>query len=129
MLTRDEILKKIDIESKVVAVPEWGGKVKVRGMTGEERDSFEGSITTVVDGKASVDTKNVRAKLIALCVIDEKGERLFTEKDALLLGKKSAAALQRIFDVASDLSGLSKGSVEDAIKNLNPIPSEDSTSD
>jgi len=117
MLTREQILKKADTQIKIVKVPEWGGDVRVRGMTGEERDAFEGSITTIKEGKSEVDTKNIRAKLVIQCVIDEKGERIFDMKDVLALGKKSAKALQRIFEVAGDLCGLSEGVIEKIAKN------------
>ena len=117
MLTRDEILKKVDTQIKIVKVPEWGGDVRVRGMTGEERDAFEGSIVTVVGGKSVVDTKNIRAKLIVQCVVDEKGERMFSEEDINVLGKKSASALQRVFSLAGDLCGLTEGEIEKIAKN------------
>ena len=117
MLTRDEILKKVDTQIKIVKVPEWGGDVRVRGMTGEERDAFEGGIATVKNGKATIDTKNVRAKLVIECVIDEKGERIFSVDDIKVLGKKSAKALQRVFEVASDLCGISEGEIEKIAKN------------
>ena len=117
MLTRDEILKKVDTQIKIVKVPEWGGDVRVRGMTGEERDAFEGSIVTVVGGKSVVDTKNIRAKLIVQCAVDGKGERIFGMEDIVALGKKSAAALQRVFEVAGDLCGLTAGEIDKIEKN------------
>ena len=117
MLTREQILKKADTQVKTVKVPEWGGDVRVRGMTGEERDAFEGSIVTIKDGKSEVDTKNIRAKLIVQCVVDEKGERMFSVADIKALGKKSAKALQRVFEVAGDLCGLSEGVIEKIAKN------------
>ena len=48
---------------------------------------------------------NVRAKLCAWCVIDENGGRMFSDADVVALGAKSAAALDRIYEVASELSG------------------------
>lgn len=117
MLTRDEILKKVDTQIKIVKVPEWGGDVRVRGMTGEERDAFESSIVTVKGGKSEVDTKNIRAKLIVQCIVDEKGERLFGLDDIAALGKKSASALQRVFEVAGDLCGLTTSEIDKISKN------------
>ena len=43
-LSRDDILKAADNEPEEVDVPEWGGSVLVRGMTGRERDAFEVSL-------------------------------------------------------------------------------------
>ena len=44
MLTKDQILKSDDLPSEEVSVPEWGGSVMVRSMTGYERDQFEQSV-------------------------------------------------------------------------------------
>ena len=43
-LTRDAILQATDLTFEDVAVPEWGGVVRVRGLTGTERDAFEASV-------------------------------------------------------------------------------------
>jgi hypothetical protein len=40
-LTRDSILNAKDLKKELVKVPEWGGEVYVRCMTGSERDAFE----------------------------------------------------------------------------------------
>jgi len=52
-----------------------------------------------------------------LTICDEEGTRLFAAKDMDELGKKSAAALDRIFTVAQRLNGLSGEDVEDLAKN------------
>ena len=47
-LTRDEILQAQDIQFEDVKVPEWNGTVRVRGLTGVERDALEASL---IEGK------------------------------------------------------------------------------
>ena len=37
MLTRKQILECADIPTEIVKVPEWGGEVLVKGLTGAER--------------------------------------------------------------------------------------------
>jgi hypothetical protein len=72
--------------------------------------------------------KNIRAKLVALTVVDEEGNRIFSDSDASALGKKSAAALDRVFEVAQRLSGLRPEDVEELSKNFGSDQSEDSIS-
>ena len=43
-LTRDEILGADDLKTESVKVPEWGGTVLVRELTGAERDEWEASV-------------------------------------------------------------------------------------
>jgi hypothetical protein len=125
MLTRDEILKANDIKTEKVKVPEWGGEVFIRTMTGTERDAFEQGI---VKGQRA-DLHNIRAKLCALAIADKDGKRLFTERDVTALGQKSAKALDRIFSKAQKLNGISPEDVEDMAKNSGTGLSEDSISD
>ena len=117
LLTRDEILKAQDLPTERVAVPEWGGELLVRGLTGAERDAFEQSIVETRGKNTRMNLRNIRAKLVALCCVDEQGNRLFSDEDAELLGRKSAAALNRVFEVAQRLSGLRPEDVEELAGN------------
>jgi hypothetical protein len=56
-------------------------------------------------------------KLVALCCVDENGEKLFSPDDVKKLRKKSASALGRVTEKAKQLSGLGDESVEEAKKN------------
>ena len=92
ILTREQILASQDLKKERVPVPEWGGDVFVRVMTGTERDAFEETIFK--GGGSNIGT---RARLAALTMIDEKGQRLFTDEDVQVLGEKSAPALDRVY--------------------------------
>ena len=117
-LTRDEILGADDRTTEVVAVPEWGGAVTIRALSGTERDQYEASFVTYRRNDnggmevGAIQTANVRARLVALSIVGPDGTRLFAEKDILALGDKSAAALERVFTAAQRLSGLTDKDVE-----------------
>jgi hypothetical protein len=127
-LGREKILGADDLASEDVAVPEWGGVVRVRCMTGAERDRFEESIVDQRGKKTRVDMGNIRAKLVAATVVDEEGARIFSDRDVEALGKKSAAALNRVFEVAQRLSGITDDDVEELAKNSVGGPSDGSIS-
>ena len=129
VLNRDEILQVKDIEIEEVEVPAWGGSVFVKGMTGTERDAFEASIVQQRGKNASVNMANIRAKLASQTICNEEGERLFTDADIKALGKKSATALQLIFDVAQRLSGISGDDVEELAKEMDENPFDGSPTD
>ena len=133
VLTRDEILGAEDRQTLEVPVPEWGGSVLVRGLSGTERDQYEESLIRWRAGKgrnvAAVPAlNNARAKLVSLAVVNEDGERLFTDRDVAALGEKSAVALERVFDVAGKLSGLQEGDVAELMQSFGSGPSGDSGS-
>jgi hypothetical protein len=117
-LTRDQILEVADLRSEAVDVPEWGGSVLVRTMTGFDRDAFESSMMTVAsDGSRKPDMTNLRAKLVALTLVDEANSRLFDVADIPRLALKSAAALERVFDVAQRINGIGAVAQDAAVKN------------
>jgi hypothetical protein len=129
LLTREAILNAPDLQVEDVDVPEWGGKVRVRGLTGAERDAFEQSIMEQRGRDMSLNLRNIRAKLVALSVVDEQNNRVFSDADVKALGQKSAVALQRVFEVAQRLSGLRNEDVEELAKNSENGQSGDSTFD
>ena len=104
LLSRDAILSAEDLEKELVHVPSWGGHVYVRALTGAERDAFEASMVDQRGRDRKMNLKNLRARLCALTICDEEGNRLFSDSDVEALGKKSAAALTRVFAVAQRLS-------------------------
>jgi hypothetical protein len=129
LLGRDAILAASDATTEDVDVPEWGGTVRVRGLSGTERDQFEASMLVKRGRHRDVTLINARAKLVSLAVIDESGERVFSDSDVAELGHKSAAALTRVYEVASRLSGLSEADVDELEGNFGAAPSGASTSD
>ena len=117
VLGKANILSADDMQLEEVAVPEWGGSVMVKGLTGKERDAFEDEIVTIRGKETSFNAENFRAKLVVRCIVDEQGKRVFDDRDVAALGNKSAAALQRVFEVAQRLSGLTQNDVEELVKN------------
>ena len=128
LLTRQEILSIRDIRTEIVFVPEWGGSVKIKAMTGKERDAWETALFQI-DGKdVKMNKENLRAKLVALTVVDEAGQRLFTEADVEALGSKSASALDRIYQASQKLSGLAPDDIKEMEKNLETDHSDSTAS-
>ena len=134
-LSRDDILGAQDIVTEEVDVPEWGGIVLVRGMTGTQRDAFEASLIQQPTGnraqrrskQAETNLVNIRGKLCAWCIVDQAGERAFDDDYAAALGSKSATALSKVFDVAMRLSGMSEADVDEMAEAMIDRPFADSS--
>lgn len=106
-----------DIVTEDVFVPEWDAWVKVKVMTASERDHFEASTVTREGKKTRLNMQGIRARLCILCMVDEAGNRMFSDEDEYALGTKSGAALDRVFTAAQRLNGLSDVDVELLAKN------------
>jgi hypothetical protein len=133
-LTRDDILTADDIRIEPVEVPEWGGRVYVRTLTGLQREKYVESIRKVTGhGKKQLVEINIQksgAKLAAQTICDDKGKLLFTEADIPGLANKSSRALQRVIDASAELNGLDDEAEEDAKNELaSREVSADSTTD
>ncbi len=115
-LSREDILSVQDAQTREVDIPEWGGTVRVRGLTGAERDRYEASLWEGRGRGRRLNLENARAKLLVLTLVDESGAPLFTRQDVDRLGAKSAAALDRLFDVAQELSGISNTDMDELIE-------------
>lgn len=107
MSLRDQILAAQDREIREVEVPEWRLTVRVAAMSARARDLWEAEIIARRGKGGAGIYDNMRASLLARCIVDADGQRVFNEQDVEALGEKSAAALDRLFSVASQLNGLS----------------------
>ncbi len=132
LLSKDEFLKAEDLAPKEVDLsdlPGYNGSMLVRGMTGRERDAFEISMTEQRGrGPGTPNLANLRAKLVARCVVDEDGNRVFTDADAVALGDKSGAAIIRLFAVASTLSGMGEDDMKEIARDFTPANGASSSS-
>ena len=131
----NDVLGIDDIGSEWVTVPEWAPAGKpltllVVGMTGKERDAWEDSRTVEKRNRkgrvvSKVDMHNLRASLVQLSVRkpSDPRERVFRLESVDRLGNQSAAALERVFDVARTLSGLTDQDIEELTDELKDGPS------
>ncbi|MBP8292712.1 MAG: hypothetical protein KAX65_08060 [Caldilineaceae bacterium] len=129
-LSKAEIFAQDDLKHEDVQVPEWGGAfVRVRSMSASERDRFEAGTVQRNGKNVTTNLEHIRARLCIMCLVDENGEHLFDDGDTFPLGAKSAAALDRIFQVAQKLNGLREEDVNELAANFPPAPNGDSPSD
>jgi hypothetical protein len=129
LLSRDDILNAQDIDTQDVPVPEWGGTVRLRCLSGTERDKYEDSLAKMRNGQAVPNIVNARARLVAWSVVDSDGRRIFSDGDILRLGSKSGRALDRVFEAACKLSGISENDLEEMTEGFTDGQSEPSTTD
>jgi hypothetical protein len=111
ILSRDEILAANDLPTEEVPTPEWfvNGAVLVRALSAAEWIEV-GRQTMHRDGAAGDDAMlDLMVKIPAMCIVDEHGQRLFTDADLDALGKKNPLPLKRIMDVVQRLSDLDQG--------------------
>ena len=121
LLTKEAVLGAKDIEIKIADVPEWGGKVKLVGLTAAARDAFTVAISEGKGRDKDFSMVNVRAKFVSLHMVEPK----MTPKE---LGLKSSSVLERLYDTCAKLSGMSEEHKKELEKNLSGALTDDSPS-
>lgn len=125
LLTRKQILEADDTQFEVIDVPKWGGKIRVRSLSGHDRARFEMAIKPVVAEKTSGPTPTWRELLVSCAVVDADGKLLFEPADIALLGKRDAGTLDKVVEAVMRISGISAKDAKEYEKNSGTTPSGD----
>ena len=110
-LTKSAILSADDFKYATVPCPEWGGDIRVRGLTAAE----QAKIARMVNESR---TDDIAVVMTIMACVDEDGERIFDSSDKELLKARSYAVMDRIAKKILELTGSGDAdSIEDARKN------------
>lgn len=101
-------IKKVDVGDDFVFLKE---------MTGTERDAYEQSLFIMNNNKPQMTMDNARAKLLVKVLCDEKGKRLFKDTDISALGTLPARIMDKLFNKAQVMNGISDEDIDELTKN------------
>ena len=118
-LSKQEIAEKSKRPIEELLVPEWGEGVGVflREPTGAARDAIEADTVSRRGKDRSVNLELFRAKAMAQCIVNEQGEREYSEKEVAQLAEMGAQAYSRIYERCRFLLGMSEKDENDLTKN------------
>lgn len=130
VLTREQITAVDDLTTKVVRVdvPEWGGTVCLRPMNVAELDEYSNAAMRARQ-KGEGAMANFRSRLVAYCLCDEKGNRLFTDEEVAVLAAKCGTVINRLYEACDELNDISPRRLEDVAGNSSAGQSGSSNSD
>jgi hypothetical protein len=120
-LNKAAILAAGDTKVTKEHVPEWGGDVYIKTISGSERDRFE-------DGYNEQKMRNFRTRFLVLSICDEKGDRLFTDAEVEELSKKSSLVINRLFEKAWALNAFTNEAIDELGNDSTVVPSDGSIS-
>ena len=134
---RDQILAARELPRRRVDTPEWAPFgvpfVHVRGFTVAEAEQYGEISTNGQDGKPVANSRII-TMLCATQIVDEVGERIFTDDDADSLKDMPVSVVNRIVGAILEQSGSgtngenpSKGDQEEPSSSDSPSLSESQT--
>lgn len=117
-------LMAIPRKTAVVQFQEYDTEYRLREMSGTDRDKFEIAAFEVdPTGNRKVRPLYLRAHLVALCLVDEQGVRLYADDEVHMLSDEiPASVVAELFVAAQKLNGMDAGAVERAAKNSESGP-------
>lgn len=108
LLSFDEIMRAPDHRTQTIEVPEWGGAVRLRTITIEERERWEQHV------KDDIDQGRLYARFVALCMVDENDQRIVPEAQLEFFARRAAGPMKRVFDAAQKLNGIGEAARAEA---------------
>jgi hypothetical protein len=100
-----------DLRTKTVTVPRWNKAVTIRELGLEEGVKLS-QMYSAKDGQTVLSAEDI-ARVVAWGVVDENGERVFSDDDASALARKNRDPLMFLFREITSLSA----DFEEAEKN------------
>jgi len=131
VLSKEQILAAIDrpdVATRDVEVPELGGTVRVREMTGALRNRVEAAYATIRNGGDSKSLDSMTAQLIAGCVVDESGKPILSLADAKRMFASRPRAVFRLRDAILEISATDDEDMEALAEGFGDAQSEPSSS-
>jgi len=130
---RDALLAKRSPRRKVFTFPDTipdlaGKKLLLQAPTSTERAAWEASLVNPQTGQNDPKRmKQMRERLICLCVIDEAGNRIFGKADIDALKQLDATIIVAVFNALASMLAADDEDLEDLAGNLPATASESPT--
>lgn len=115
-LTREQILSQ-RVPFTTVNIPELNGTVNIKALSGAEREVWARNCRERSKPNGDFDDTNFMVSFLVLVLVDDQGNRLFSENELETLNKLDARALERMFREAQNFNGFGKAAEQEIAKN------------
>tara|TARA_R100000152_G_C6782231_1_gene219178 strand:- start:7194 stop:7592 length:399 start_codon:yes stop_codon:yes gene_type:complete len=128
--SREALLKLCERRYATVDIPEREVTVRIQSLSESEKSQYE-TCLIAKNGKGIMRERlqDATRRLLALCIVDDAGERIFSDGDLSALANLDAFVSSRIYDACQEHCGFNKGDIDDTVKNSEQISVDDSTTD
>jgi hypothetical protein len=117
---------ELDRAKKDVPVPELGSGmvIPIWGMTPRERTAWEDKQGQLSDKQRAKHKMQVRERILVECCRNDDGVQIFTPQQIEQLGQKRGDVVERLVNVALELSGFSQQDLDKLVKNSDAAPED-----
>lgn len=131
-LSREQIAAAVETGGPTtteVFVPELGGTVTVRELTGPLRNDFEVAVAQAATKNGAQAMQKVTLDMLAVCVLDDEGNKLLDSNLIRRLWNSKPKVVFRLREEIIGVSAMSDDDAESMAENFGEAPSDGSSSD
>ena len=128
--SREALLKLCERRYSTVEIPERDISIRIQSLSEAEKSQYE-TCLIAKNGRGIMRERlqDATRRLIALCVVDEEGKRIFSDSDLSAIANLDSYISSRIYDACQEHCGFNKGDIDETVKNSEEISVDDSTTD
>lgn len=128
--SREALLKLCERRYSTVEIPERDISIRIQSLSEAEKSQYE-TCLIAKNGRGIMRERlqDATRRLIALCVVDEDGKRIFSDSDLSAIANLDSYISSRIYDACQEHCGFNKGDIDETVKNSEEISVDDFTTD
>lgn len=127
---RNALLKLCERRYIDLELADAGITVRIQSLSEKEKSTYETRLIAKSGrGILRERLQDATRRLIALCLVDDKNERIFLDSDVDKIGELDSFVSSKIYDACQEHCGFNKGDIQDAVKNSPEITDDDLPSD
>ena len=127
---RNALLKLCERRYIDLELADAGITVRIQSLSEKEKSTYE-TVLIAKSGRGILRERlqDATRRLIALCLVDDKNERIFMDSDVNQIGEMDSFVSSRIYDACQEHCGFNKGDIQDAVEKCAAIHVDDLPSD
>lgn len=120
--TREQLIGLCKRRYVEVEIPELEATVRIQSLSEKEKSDYETRLISK-NGRGILKDRLADAtrRLIALCVVDQNGSRLFSNNDLSVIAEMDSFVSSRIYEACQEHCGFNKQDIETAVKNSDRV--------
>jgi len=127
---RKALLKLCERRYIDLELADAGITVRIQSLSEKEKSTYETRLIAKSGrGILRERLQDATRRLIALCLVDDKNERIFLDSDVNQIGDMDSFVSSRIYDACQEHCGFNKGDIQDTVEKSAAIHVDDSPSD
>ena len=123
LVGREAFMKPAERRYKIVPIDGFGA-VRIQSLNEREWAAFEMSAVASKGGIIRKRVEDARRRLIAMCAVNDAGNRLLSHADVPSLENLDGSVAAELFDECQKHCGFEENEIEDMVKNSDGIPGD-----